>query len=94
VATSSWGASDPEVADSSLHPESIERSVVQIPTARPEIAEVLPTLTVQRHYLAVQDRFLDRQLLPAPAAEVLESLELNSGEGPADSWAEAGSQAA
>jgi hypothetical protein len=55
---------------------------VQIPTACPEIAEVLPALTVQHHHLAVQDRLLDRQLLPDPVAEVLESLEDVSSLGP------------
>jgi hypothetical protein len=48
---------------------------MQVPTPRPEISEVLSAFAIEGHHLAVQDGLLQRQLLPQPVAQLLESLE-------------------
>jgi hypothetical protein len=58
-----------------LHPQGVERGIVEVPAASQQVAEVLPALAVQGHHLAVQDRLLDRQLFPDPIAEFLEALQ-------------------
>ena len=53
----------------------VEATPGKLERAGGEVAEILPALAIECHYLAVQDCLLHGQLLPHPIAEFLKSLE-------------------
>jgi hypothetical protein len=58
-----------------VEPEQVERGVVQVPPAGEETTEVLPSLRIQRHDLAIENDLFDPELVPNPVEQLVKLLE-------------------